>query len=249
MLVTNYTKTYALYLYNTTNWERQSQPIVVGYTAANYKDYENIEFGTQQGRLLQMATEVGNSAKVGEWVFDLTPAAGMMLERDQLCFEWAAEEEKRGNWYSNLPACPCAYEQALQDRRYSFTWGSGDFCAIFVNGNDLPTTECCYDGNTGALLVGAPNGGGYRYHNPMISRQKYEEEDTVVPRRHCCQYSNLCEVYYRYRQSDDCSRYAPVRTGMRMGLAAVSLFMKYDYYKPFYCSDHYPQISIIDYLV
>lgn len=212
VLITNYTDTYALFLYNETSWSRQTQSIVAGYTAADYNNYMNIEF-TAPRSLLQMAEEVGNSGQIGQWVFDLTPSSDMMDDGEQACLQWAAEQESRGLWYTTLPACPCSRAQAFWDWRYSFFWGSGENCAVFVQGSLTSTTECCYDGRTGALLVGPPNGGGYRFFNPITSRKGFEEEDTFVPRRYCCQQSNLCEMYYKYRPSDDCSRYRPVPIG------------------------------------
>lgn len=218
MLISNYTNTYALFLYNETLWNRDSQSIVVGYTAGNYQNYLNVELENTSSSLLRMAEEVGNSGRPGEWVFDLTPAENMVSGGEQSCLQWAEEQEERGMWYTDLPACPCTHQQAVQDRRYSFVWGTRETCAVFVQGGRMSTTECCYDESTGALLVGAPNGGGYRFFNPITSRQKFEEEDTITPKEYCCKQSNLCELYYKYRPPDNCGRYLPTRTG---GFTAV----------------------------
>ena len=211
LLVTNFTTTYAIYLYNTTDWISQTQPLVVGYSAADYDNFDNVESNSS---LLNLATEEGNSGEVGQWVYDIT-LDSEVSKGDEECQAWVAVQEQRGDWYSSLPACPCVYEQAVADRRYSFAWGTGDRCAVYVD-TTVSATECCYDANTGALLVGLPHGGGYRYHNPITSRNMYDEDDTVTPRRQCCEESSNCELYYRYRASDDCTRYKPVRTGMEV---------------------------------
>ena len=142
------------------------------------------------------------------FIFFLTSRTDTLPE-DDVCRMWQDDQNQPETWYTDLPPCPCVIWQAMWDWRFLFFFGGiGNRCFVDMTGGlTAPTTECCYD-QSGALLVGAPNGGGYRLHNPVFLRNKYNE-DIITPHQYCCG-SGMCEMFYKLRPSDDCSRYRPI---------------------------------------
>ena len=73
--------------------------------------------------------------------------------------------------------------------------------------------QCCYD-QQGNIIVGPPGGGTVDRVAPGRSKIDHFFED-VLPFIWCCkgEFSNCRDTYYRYRPSDDGSRYMPAPPG------------------------------------
>lgn len=214
VLASDSVDTYAFFLYEEggLNWNRDHQQIVVGYDAKNYINYLNVMVDDTED-YLQLDSIEGNTGNDGEWYFKLTGSdddTNYELE----CFKWAAKQDGDvvEDYFDGLPACPCTRQQARRDWRFWFGWrwglSSGPNCATLVWSGRQSTTECCYDEDTGALLVGPSAGGSFRLHHPWFSNKDYITEDQQ-PHEYCCELSNRCSTFYTYRPSDDCSGYDP----------------------------------------
>ena len=144
------------------------------------------------------------------------------------CFLWI-NLQRQANivyWYNlrikqnRAMACPCTLRQALLDRRFiSDWWFTGrDGCfitrrpALFdVQGKTVMRQRCCYSTEYGSLLIGPANGGRL-YLTPFEHRwnaQKVFYDSDQQAYEFCCFGSALCEVFYSYRPSDDCTGYSP----------------------------------------
>lgn len=68
--------------------------------------------------------------------------------------------------------------------------------------------RCCYSRailSFGALLIGYPNGATFIFRN---ATQQAEDDKAY---QHCCVASNLCDLYYLKRPSNNCTGYRPPR--------------------------------------
>ena len=77
------------------------------------------------------------------------------------------------------------------------------------------------DGEAGSLLQ----------FNPFFQRANYEASDVAL-RTACCENSDLCDLYYERRPSDDCTGYIPIRFGeynyLCVRQSAYYIFVKVD---------------------
>ena len=80
-----------------------------------------------------------------------------------------------------------------------------------ISCSDDPEQECCYD-ESGNLLVGSPDGGSANRYAPVDFTTYHEHiQHDLVPRSFCC--PRNCITYYRWRPSDDGSKYSPLPPG------------------------------------
>ena len=174
-------------------------------------NYHTVELGSRQ-RYAQIHNLLGNTGRVGEWLFDFSARLDDYAELR--CLAWSRRQRENSIVPSQLPRCPCTIRQAFFDFRYWFGyfWGlsSQPNCATVLFTGTSSTTECCYDWLTGALIVGPNNGGTYKLHNPLFQYYQYRLQD-FLPYQDCCVESNRCDLYFRHRPYDDCSLYAPPR--------------------------------------
>ena len=214
LLASDSANTYAIFLYQEggINWNRNSRSIVIGYDSRDYVHYHNVN---NSDKFTEIDTVIGNTGRAGEWYFELTDPDSD-LNSEQECYKWAAGQETDifEEYFEGLPSCPCTASQARRDWRFWFAWrwglSSAANCATLVWSRRQSTIECCYDEDSGALLVGGRYGGSYKLYHPWFENRKYVTEDKT-PYENCCKSSNLCSVYNKYRPSDDCSNYDPSR--------------------------------------
>lgn len=213
LLLSDLVDTYSVFLYEEggINWSRNSRHIVIGYDAKNYVDYLNVE-EVNSKNFFQIDTLIGNTGNEGIWLFKLTDSDSD-LNPEQECYKWAQQEDNLfKDYFEGLPSCPCTHSQARRDWRFWFGWrwglSSGINCATLIWSRRQSTVECCYDDDTGALVVGGISGGSYKLYHPLVSNRDYVIEDKQ-PYEYCCQLSKLCPIFYSHRPSDDCSGYDP----------------------------------------
>ncbi len=126
-------------------------------------------------------------------------------------------------------ACPCTLWQAWLERvRFSWNWRYSwpEYCFESTRSKFISyysplkgpvglwlKQECCYSTqweDWGSLKIGPPDGGRVKvtaFHY-RFNRVKtfYTDEDAY---QYCCVDIPLCNAFYFYRPSDDCSRYIP----------------------------------------
>ena len=178
----------------------------------------------------------GNTGTLGRYFWRIEDQ-----ERDsdiKKCTDWIAFQDDVNfrSWYdqqfrsrraNRRLACPCTIWQAFLDRgRFSldFSHSSSNFCfrsrrsRIFVHfSNDLGLVLfrlrqlCCYSSSFSdfsALITGPPDG------SHAIAEPIFGASGVITDRdaeTFCCADPDLCNLYYFYRPSDDCSFYRPRR--------------------------------------
>ncbi|XP_038055045.1 sushi domain-containing protein 2-like [Patiria miniata] len=114
---------------------------------------------------------------------------------------------------TGLPPCPCIKEQAEVDFNFQ---KDDDVCYRSVHSMQTGTgQQCCY-GKDGNILVGPPGGGTADRYSPGEHFWKHQWYD-VFPWICLCKLSDNCTEYYKYRPSDDCSKYEPPRPAGGIG--------------------------------
>lgn len=154
----------------------------------------------------------GNADMVGKWFFRLEESLGKLNARQE-CIDWFKAQPDPRFYTEYIEPCPCVLRQAWWDERFTVNWrdwprmcGYAQFPSPHGWGQ-----ECCYSTNWkswGALLVGNTGGGSaHRYHKLTEElRAKYDSSD-VQGYQKCCVNSDLCDLYYKRRPSDNCGNY------------------------------------------
>ncbi|XP_033632894.1 sushi domain-containing protein 2-like [Asterias rubens] len=117
---------------------------------------------------------------------------------------------------TGLPPCPCTFAQAsvdslnfvLSNEFISFYHPGAKDCFRSTTSSSIGSgQQCCYakDGN---ILIGPPGGGTADRYSPEDHFWKHQWYD-VLPWFGCCKSTQNCKTYYKYRPSDDCSKYVP----------------------------------------
>ena len=211
MLATDFIQTHAFYIYSTSSVRGEATPpVVVGYDAKDFQNYFNFIRSPQE--LFMLHNVIGNTGRNGEWYYNFTLPPGE-ITADLKCLLWVRAQIEQPLDISSLRVqyCPCTKQQALLDWSFWFgnTWGlsSSPNCATALFSGSQHTLECCYD-RSGNLLVGPIEGGSYKKYNPLFYYENYLQDD-LMPYIDCCVSSSRCDLYYKYRPSDDCSKYIP----------------------------------------
>ena len=74
--------------------------------------------------------------------------------------------------------------------------------------------QCCYD-SSGLLKVGPPGGGTLDLAHSQNVLDHFKKD--VIPYFQCCKLSNNCDIYYKWRPSQDGTGWTPPRTGAGSG--------------------------------
>lgn len=214
VLATDYLTTYSFFLYDESTWSlhRWYWPrVVIGHDAKDYTNYDNIQLSRSQ--YFRIHDVQGNTGRRGEWYFNYTAPGEVNSEK--LCLKWSQRQNNNVTaLFEGVWSCPCTRQQARRDWRFWFGyyWGysARPNCAtLLFSWRRQSSIECCYDSD-GSLIVGANDGGSHLLYNPLFRHVQNFQEDRL-PYRHCCEESNLCQLYYKYRPSDDCSNYVNLR--------------------------------------
>ncbi|XP_020622807.1 mucin-like protein [Orbicella faveolata] len=208
---------------------------VAGWNAGNDgKDYYNHE-ASATFAMYNLDKKKGNTGSLGRyfWRIEDSDGKGALVK----CLTWAVLNEYANirYWYDRLikldreMACPCTEWQAWLDRgRFSWSWWYSwpEVCyesrrSKFVFYYSTLTglvglrlrQECCYSTDFedwGSLKFGPPDGGhvkvtAFHYWSNHVKTFSLDEEAY----QYCCVDIPSCNLFYRYRPSDSCSRYRP----------------------------------------
>ena len=213
VLATDFIQTYATYNYidstlDLPNWQR----IVIGYDVRDFDSYHNVQLDSGED-YLRADTVQGNTGLNGLWLFNLTGNEDSS-NPEARCLMWVRRQQQSLDIDKNslrISSCPCTRRQARRDWSFWFAhfWGLSlhPNCATVLFSGSQSTIECCYD-DSGALIVGPSSGGSLKLYNPLFFYQDNYVEDTLSY-QDCCVNSDLCNQYYRFRPSDNCSNYEP----------------------------------------
>ncbi|RMX36464.1 hypothetical protein pdam_00010052, partial [Pocillopora damicornis] len=154
----------------------------------------------------------GNADMVGKWFFRLEESLGKLNARQE-CIDWFKAQPDPRFYTEYIEPCPCVLRQAWWDERFTVNWrdwprmcGYAQFPSPHGWGQ-----ECCYSTNWqswGALLVGNTGGGSaHRYHKLTEELRAKHDSSDVQGYQKCCVNSDLCDLYYKRRPSDNCGNY------------------------------------------
>ena len=178
----------------------------------------------------------GNTGTLGRYFWriedqerdsDIKKCTDWITFQDDVNFRSWYDQQFRSRRANRRLACPCTIWQAFLERgRFSldFSHSSSNFCfrsrrsRIFVHfSNDLGLVLfrlrqlCCYSSSFsdfGALITGPPDG-SHAIAEPIFGSSGVTTDRDAET--FCCADPDLCNLYYFYRPSDDCSFYRPRR--------------------------------------
>ena len=185
--------------------------MVIGHDAKDYTNYNNVEL--VRSEYFRIHEVQGNTGRRGEWYFNYTTPGE--IDSAKLCLKWSQRQGNVSAMFAGMgQSCPCTHEQALRDWRFWFGyyWGYSarpDCATLLFSWPRQTSIECCYD-TDGSLIVGANRAGSHLLYNPLFDYVKNSQEDRI-PYCYCCEESDLCQLYYKHRPSDDCSNYVNLR--------------------------------------
>lgn len=149
---------------------------------------------------------------VGKWFFRLEDSLGKRNERQE-CIKWFKAQPDPRFFTEFLEPCPCSFRQAWWDERFTVNWRDWPRLCGYAQfpSKDGWGQECCYSSDWdswGALLVGSPGGGSaHRYHKLTQKWKAKHESSDVLGYQKCCVNTDMCDLYYKRRPSDDCGNY------------------------------------------
>ena len=175
--------------------------------------------------MYNLDTKNGNTGLLGRYFWRIEDSNGEgALEQ---CLAWTVQnrEENILHWYNNEiksdpeMACPCTFWQAWLDwGRFSWEWWFSwpQLCFESRRSKFIDSTrtgfsdlwlrqECCYSTNWqdwGSLKLDPPDAG----HLKVITTTFITDEEAY---KYCCVDTAQCDLFYRYRPSDDCTLYIP----------------------------------------
>ena len=188
--------------------------------------------------MLNLDENTGNTELTGRYFWRIENSDGIgSLDK---CYTWASLQEFVNilDWYNRQVrwdwrmACPCSGWQAWFDGgRFRWDWRKyswPDWCFESTRSKyvyyDSPnkgliyfrmTQMCCYSTDWqdwASLKIGAPDGGRVKvdvyYYRLNRAETVYTDLEAY---KHCCVDIPLCDLYYNYRPSGDCSLYRPPR--------------------------------------
>lgn len=187
--------------------------------------------------MAQLSRLPGNTLETGRWFFQIDESTAVRIA-EKKCYNWYQQQPRLS--VPPLPSCPCSIFQARWDRRFRYDWrlhrefpvSFRGLCYInrwniqrpqnIIDGNTNSirrvngrwTQRCCYSNDIfdlGFLLEDPERGGHARLQiSPPISSFLSDEEAYKA----CCVESELCNLFYTRRPSDDCRSYLRVRRSM-----------------------------------
>ena len=132
-------------------------------------------------------------------------------------------------------ACPCSGWQAWWDRRFFWNWRKyswPDWCFesrrskwiwFYISGKAYGYLRmkqlCCYSTdwqNWASLKTGPPDGSHvetqlYYYHHRWVWNRDQTVDNDQQSYKYCCVDIPFCNLFYRFRPSDNCQWYRPPR--------------------------------------
>ena len=193
----------------------------------------------RSGSLLGMYNldnRIGNTGTLGRYFWrienqerdsDIKKCIDWITFQDDVNFRSWYAQQFRSRRFNRRLACPCTIWQALLDRgRFflDFSYSSSNFCFrsrssrfFFHFSDDLGFVVfrirqlCCYSSpfsDLGFLITGPPDGSHVIAERLFSVREVTTDKDAET---FCCADPDLCNEYYFYRPSDDCSFYRPRR--------------------------------------
>ncbi|KAH9488617.1 hypothetical protein Btru_061290 [Bulinus truncatus] len=201
VIITDGESAYAIYTYaqGAMNFDHVLQrEVEVGFG--------NTNLDTRRVNYYTFDTVIGNTGQVGKWVFKIGEKENIRSK----CLSWYQENlaviSMLNFWNSVIPRCPCNEISAFssgqwipsleEDRCYDSFPRFGTF-----------GRRCCYLGiRFGTFQRRIPMAGSLQAATPFGGRAVlalHEQYDTL-PKKWCCDQSNLCNLYYIVRPVAAC---------------------------------------------
>ncbi|KAK2162836.1 hypothetical protein NP493_1501g01029 [Ridgeia piscesae] len=211
-------QTFTQYVYMDLGWNdfylvRHS---MIGHFSYKYEQEESLQLAPSMTSLaFSLDTRDGNTGDRGRYMFRVASGRNE-VNYDQKCFNWFANEMRRywllRSYWAWTRDCPCDGRLAMGDGRWRFDrdkfYKTGSRCYYERTPWGQSSQECCYTAY--GSLIGTEDG---RAGQSFLYHPRYErlhKIHDVLPKQWCCEFSDNCHSFYKFRPMDHCSRYRPV---------------------------------------
>ncbi|KAH9488616.1 hypothetical protein Btru_061289 [Bulinus truncatus] len=201
VIVTDGESAYAIYTYaqGAMNFDHVLQrEVEVGFG--------NTNLDTRRVNYYTFDTVIGNTGQVGKWVFKIGEKENIRSK----CLSWYQENlaviSNLNFWNSVIPRCPCNEISAFSSGQWIPSFEE-DRCYDSFPRFGTFGRRCCYQGiRFGTFQSRIPMAGSLQAATPFGGRgvlALHERYDTL-PKKWCCDQSNLCNLYYIVRPVAAC---------------------------------------------
>ncbi|KAG9344479.1 hypothetical protein JZ751_011149 [Albula glossodonta] len=226
ILTTDGDRSFALLHFGEMNWgpgQRPHHNALTGYTDGGsfFHNESTVPPDNLFGRAGRYRPQevIGNTGRLGDWVYDLTGPLGLDSDPRKKCRAWALKESDPSVWTEGVAPCPCTRAQVLEDLAFGpetlpvkqrqlvkdlrgLRWGGSGgqvFQSILANMHGSGK-RCVYDPQ-GPLLAGYSE----RYFSTSNIQDHIDKD--LWPFQWCCVQSSLCHLYLTKRPFDRCMVY------------------------------------------
>ncbi|XP_062600104.1 mucin-like protein [Saccostrea cucullata] len=197
-----------------------------GYGQSNYFYHPASLTNSLLQQVIRSGYSGGRKNETGLWIYKIDSLPAGTVNYRKKCFSWIQGSGKSDYLKVliadvKLTKCPCSEDRVEKDGRFvKFSTEAGNNCYV----KELPgesvsgTRKCCYKSQTfSKALITTGEEAGYIYMvNPLLNLKESNSIDRD-PHKWCCQKTNLCNEFLRYRISDTCRFYIPLTSGSSFG--------------------------------
>ncbi|KAI8737995.1 multiple epidermal growth factor domains protein 6, partial [Biomphalaria glabrata] len=195
--------TYAIYTY--ANGALQFNPVLQRDLELGWGSY-NLD--PRRSNYYNFDSVIGNTGETGRWIFKIGERENFRSK----CLNWYQENVYNfwliSIWNSIIPQCPCNELSAFSSGLWLPSFEENKCYDSFPRYGSFGR-RCCYQGSFGfgSFESRIPKAGSFQAATPYGGRylQQLHEQYDVLPKRWCCDLSNLCNLYYVVRPSPRCT--------------------------------------------
>ncbi|XP_055859523.1 fibrillin-1-like isoform X4 [Biomphalaria glabrata] len=195
--------TYAIYTY--ANGALQFNPVLQRDLELGWGSY-NLD--PRRSNYYNFDSVIGNTGETGRWIFKIGERENFRSK----CLNWFQENVDNfwliSIWNSIIPQCPCNELSAFSSGLWLPSFEENKCYDSFPRYGSFGR-RCCYQGSFGfgSFESRIPKAGSFQAATPYGGRylQQLHEQYDVLPKRWCCDLSNLCNLYYAVRPSPRCT--------------------------------------------
>ncbi|CAL1534931.1 unnamed protein product, partial [Lymnaea stagnalis] len=199
IIISDGASTYVIYIYG--NGAMNFDPVMrravqVGWGSTN--------FDTMIQNYYKFDMVIGNTGEVGKWFYKIGEKENFQMK----CQNWYLNNvgdyytyQTLMWWNSIIPRCPCNEFSALISGLWIPSFEESA-CYDSFPGYGVFGRRCCYRAS-GNFENRMPLAGSFHAASPFRSRILHESYDTL-PKKWCCELSDLCHLYYFVRPAPAC---------------------------------------------
>ncbi|KAJ8307100.1 hypothetical protein KUTeg_015184 [Tegillarca granosa] len=239
MLITDGYQTYSLFTYATLEIQTQLFKVLMGW---QYRDGDTDVHYTHPASLTSslftdlLTSGINKQDKKGLWIFRMDSCSSAIINYDAMCHNWVTsvgikQRDEVEFLNTNLIKCPCNKKAVQRDLRFIADFSNdGCYYTQFSPKGHSGVRKCCYSPLTSGLLMSVPGAGYIQLYRSKFNATQHQQQD-IIPYESCCVYSNLCDLFYAQRPTDNCKGYKPAEIGSCFGDPHIQTYdgLKYTY--------------------